>query len=72
MGSCTYRSHDCGLPVELCEQSVHITREFFEQRRHTRSSPIGPAEHEDGGSLPKSESSLLMRLRAIFVVVMWG
>lgn len=34
---------------------------------HTRSSPIGPALHEDGGSRPRSVSSLLMRLSAMAV-----
>lgn len=33
-----------------------------------KSSPIGPAEQEDGGSLPRSVSSLLMRLRAISTI----
>jgi len=34
-----------------------------------RSSPIGPAEHEDGGSRPKSVSSLLILFNAIANVV---
>lgn len=33
-----------------------------------RSSPVGPAEHDDGGSRPRSMSSLLMRLRALRAV----
>jgi len=34
-----------------------------------RSSPIGPAEHDDGGSRPKSVSSLLILFNAIAKVV---
>jgi len=34
-----------------------------------RSSPIGPAEHDDGGSRPKSVSSLLILFNAIATVV---
>merc|ERR1711939_404409 len=30
-----------------------------------RSSPIGPAEHDEGGSRPRSVSSLLIRFNAI-------
>jgi len=30
-----------------------------------RSSPIGPAEHDDGGSRPRSVSSLLILFNAI-------
>jgi len=34
-----------------------------------RSSPIGPAEHDDGGSRPKSVSSLLILFNAMAMVV---
>jgi hypothetical protein len=34
-------------------------------RYHTRSSPTGPAEQEEGGSRPRSVSSLLILLRAM-------
>lgn len=33
-----------------------------------RSSPTGPAEHDEGGSRPKSVSSLLIRFKAIVEV----
>jgi len=39
-----------------------------------RSSPIGPAEHDDGGSRPRSVSSLLILFNAIakvLCVVKW-
>ena len=58
--------------MELFRCSVFAFPTRLEIKRHTRSSPIGPAEHEDGGSLPKSESSLLMRFRAILVCVGWS
>jgi len=42
-----------------------------------KSSPIGPAEHDDGGSRPRSVSSLLILFNAIAKVVcfvrgFWG
>lgn len=37
-----------------------------------RSSPTGPAEHDEGGSRPRSASSLLMRLSAIVKVRVRG
>ena len=53
MGS-TYRSHNGGLPVKL-EVQVSTWRypsiQKEKARKHTRSSPIGPAEQELGGSL---------------------
>jgi len=36
-----------------------------------RSSPMGPAEHDEGGSRPRSVSSLLIRFRAIAEVVVY-
>jgi len=34
-----------------------------------KSSPIGPAEHDDGGSRPRSVSSLLILLSAMAKLV---
>lgn len=69
-GRHTYRSHNCRLPVELCEntsvygrkhssdldnwcEGCRLRRSCFRSRERqlTRSSDMGPAEHEDGGSL---------------------
>lgn len=36
-----------------------------------KSSPIGPAEHDEGGSRPKSVSSLLILFKAILKYVLW-
>lgn len=36
-----------------------------------KSSPMGPAEHDDGGSRPRSVSSLLMRFKAISNGMLW-
>lgn len=62
----TYRSHDGSLPVKLngwprlvvlldmmkSDPWRDILRDWISKGRgHTRSSPIGPAEHDDGGSL---------------------
>ena len=50
----TYRSHYRRLPVKLqgCVNTTALRLGFVaNQSRRTRSSPIGPAEHEDGGSL---------------------
>ena len=55
-------AHDRRLPVELCGRSgQYVCFVTFEAYRlssqagawaeHTRSSPIGPALHDDGGSL---------------------
>ena len=40
--------------------------------RLTRSSPIGPALHEDGGSRPRSVSSLLMPVSVVSMCVRKG
>jgi hypothetical protein len=71
------RAHDCCLPVKL---QMFVSQLVFEypsltpteqaelgwlHRIRTRSSPIGPAEHDEGGSLPRSVSSLLIRFNAI-------
>jgi len=36
-----------------------------------RSSPIGPAEHDEGGSRPRSVSSLLIRFNAMSEVLLY-
>ena len=57
----TYGTHDRCLPVKLYTLSVHARSISHISAQpemagadilvHTRSSPIGPAEHDEGGSL---------------------
>ena len=60
---CTHGSHYGCLPVKLCPVHALVYRKPYKEilGRHrrlqrlrggrTRSSPMGPAEHEEGGSL---------------------
>jgi hypothetical protein len=63
----SYRTHDGGLPVKLLGVSctLVIVRKV---EIHTRSSPCGPAEHDEGGSLQDIASVVNMNMTCSTVV----
>lgn len=72
--SSTYGTHDGCLPVELSITSVCArfrthpafrsgrSKQGYQRLLHTRSSPMGPAEHDEGGSLHSICQSRTLRI----------
>lgn len=61
------RNTFAGIDIEQAQESA-VRSDRSEQSKRTKSSPTGPAEHDDGGSLD-SKFNQYMSLTFTFAVV---